>query len=448
MCRFALMLFAITGVAEANTLEVGPGKPFATPCAAIGSAAAGDRIEVDAGSYDGDTCEWTTDNLTIVGVGGRAKIDLTGKLPVLEKGIFTVDAPNATIESFELSGAAIPQGDGNNGAGIRHGGTNLTVIDCYFHDNQDGILGNPSTAGTGSVVIEASEFANNGAGDGFSHNMYLGEYASVTVEGSYSHAAKVGHLLKSRGLANYILYNRLTDEAGATASYEIDLPQGGTSYVIGNFIEQSAETGNPTIVSSGEETPLNPDQHFFFVNNTVVNDLASGTFVALLAGTTALLENNIFHGAGTVTSLAGATQTTNWTDMQGDPMLADVASYDYHLQPGSPCIDHGTLPGMGLGSQSLVPTEEYVQPLMVEGRTIAGAAIDIGGDEVGGAVPLGGDAGPVGTDNGADAGGSMTAAKSSGCGCQSPADPPGLVLVVACAFAIGRRRRALTRTDR
>ena len=438
MCRFAVTLLAFCAVANANTLEVGPGKPFATPCAAIGSAQAGDRIEVDAaGSYDGDTCEWTTDNLTIVGIGGRAKIDLTGVLPVQEKGIFTVDAPNATIQSFELSGAAIPQADGNNGAGIRHGGTNLTVIDCYFHDNQDGILGSPAMTGTGAVVIRGSEFANNGAGDGLSHNMYLNEYASVTVTGSYSHGAKVGHLLKSRGLANYILYNRLTDEAGTTASYEIDLPQGGTSYVIGNFIEQSAASQNPTIVSSGEETPLNPDQHFFFINNTVVNDMASGTFVALDAGTTALLENNIFHGAGTLTSLAGATQTTNWTDAQGDPMLADAARYDDHLQAGSPCIDHGTLPGMGLGSQSLVPTEEYVQPLMLEARAVAGAAIDIGADEVGGATPLGGDAGIPDIDGGT----TPPVMKSSGCGCQAPGDPGGLALVLVCAFALRRPRR-------
>jgi MYXO-CTERM domain-containing protein len=438
MCRFPIMLLALCAVAHANTLEVGPGKPFATPCAAIGSAQAGDRIEVDAaGSYDGDTCEWTTDNLTVVGIGGRAKVDLTGILPVQEKGIFTIDAPNATIQSFELSGAAIPQGDGNNGAGIRHGGTNLTVIDCYFHDNQDGILGAPATAGTGTVVIQTSEFANNGAGDGQSHNMYLNEYASVTVEGSYSHGARVGHLLKSRGLANYILYNRLTDEAGTTASYEIDLPQGGTSYVIGNFIEQSAESQNPTIVASGEETPLNPDQHFFFINNTVVNDMARGTFLALNAGTTALLENNIFHGAGTVTSLAGATQTTNWTDAQGDPMLASVSTFDYHLQAGSPCIDRGTLPGM----PALVPTEEYVQPLMLEGRAVAGAAIDIGADEVGGETPLGGDAGISDVDGGT----TSPAMKGSGCGCQAPGDPGGLAIVLACAF--GLRRRRPTRTD-
>lgn len=443
MARLAWVALVIaSGVVHAGTLEVGPGQMYAKPCDAIAAAQPGDRIEVDAaGSYDGDTCEWTTDNLTVVGVNGRAKIDLTGVTPAGQKGIFTVDAPNATIQSFELSGAAISQSAGNNGAGIRHGGTNLTVIDCYLHDNQDGILGSPPAAGTGSVVIQASELANNGAGDGFSHNMYLGDYASVTVTGSYSHGAKVGHLVKSRGYVNVITYNRITDETGTTASYEIDLPNGGTSYLIGNFIEQAAASQNPTIVSSGEEGTVNPDQHFFFVNNTVVNDLGSGTFVALATGTTALLENNIFHGAGTVTSLAGATQTTNWTDAQGDPGLANPTAYDYHLMPGSPCIDTGTLPGTGLGSQSLVPTEEYVQPLVVESRAIAGAGIDIGADEVGGAAPLGD--GALGSDY-VD-GGRETPGKSSGCGCAAGADPSGAALAVLVGVVMRWRRRARPR---
>jgi hypothetical protein len=367
-------------------------------------------------------------------VHGRARIDLTGVTPAGQKGIFTVDAPNATIQSFELSGAAISAAAGNNGAGIRHGGTNLTVIDCYLHDNQDGILGSPPAAGTGSIVIQASELANNGAGDGFSHNMYLGDYGSVTVTSSYTHGAKVGHLLKSRGYVNLIAYNRITDETGTTASLEIDLPNGGTSYIIGNFIEQSAASQNDAIVSSGEEGTVNPDQHVFVVNNTVVNDLGAGTFVALAAGTTALLENNIFRGGGTVTSLAGATLTTNWTDAQGDPQLADAAAYDYHLLAGSPCIDTGTTPGMGLGSQSLVPVEEYVDPLMVEQRIIANAGIDIGADELGGTAPLG----DVGM--GGDAGAPMAA--SSGCGCHTSEPPAQDALLVLVVVPIIRRRKA------
>jgi hypothetical protein len=441
MRRTALLLL-IPIAASANTLEVGPNKPYATPCAAIGSAQAGDRIEVDAsGSYDGDTCEWTTDNLTVVGINGRAKIDLTGVTPAQEKGIFTIDAPNATIESFELSGAAISQADGNNGAGIRHGGTNLTVIGCYFHDNQDGILGSPPSAGSGSVTIQASEFYNNGAGDGFSHNMYLGDYGAVTVIGSYSHHANVGHLLKSRGYVNTIMYNALLDETGGTASYEIDLPQGGTSTIIGNFIEQSAASMNPLIITSGEETPLNPTQQVYLINNTIVNDLASGTFTSFVAGTTSLVQNNIFHGAGSLDMTS--TLMTNWTDAQGDPMLGS----NYDLLAGSPCIDAGsTLP-----MQSLVPTMEYVAPLMLVGRMIAGTAIDIGADEVGGQVALGGDGNPIGDDIDAGTGTGSGAAgtSSSGCGCQSN-DAPSLAVIAIVLFALSRRganRRACARSS-
>src|SRR6202044_3320835 len=139
----------------------------------------GDVIQVDAsGNYAGDTCSWSTDNLTVTGVNGRAKIDLTGVTPSGEKGIFTIEGTaSATIENFELSGAAISSADGNNGAGIRHQGLNLTVRGCYIHDNQDGILGAPfsngnAADGMGTVLIENTEFDHNGAGDGFSHNMY------------------------------------------------------------------------------------------------------------------------------------------------------------------------------------------------------------------------------------------------------------------------------------
>ena len=153
--------------AEAATRTVGPGKTYAKPCAAIAADQPGDVIEVDAaGSYDGDDCSWSTDNLTVRGVGGRARIDAGKNVANVSagKGIFVISAPNATIESFELAGAVA--GASKNGAGIRHQGTNLTVRNCYFHDNEDGILGSPAADATGTVLIEATELANNGQGDG------------------------------------------------------------------------------------------------------------------------------------------------------------------------------------------------------------------------------------------------------------------------------------------
>ena len=476
-------LTAYAAPAAAATLTVGPGQTYATPCAAIAMAHAGDIIQVDAaGNYAGDTCSWSTDNLTVAGVNGRAKIDLTGVAPSGDKGIFTIEGTaSATIENFELSGAAISSANGNNGAGIRHQGLNLTVRNCFIHNNQDGILAAPATANTGTVLIESSEFSANGAGDGFSHNMYIGNYATFTLQYSYSHDANVGHLVKSRAYNTNVLYNRLTDETGGMASYETDIPNAGTAYFIGNLIEQSATTQNSTIVTFGEEgVPAGYDTHLFVVNNTILNTLGSGTFVNDATSTPAVLTNDIFYNGGTITNQASAVLTTNFDKSMGDPMFVDVTNYDVHLMAGSPCVDHGTNPGAN-GSQSLTPLFEYVQPLSEEARVVVGSAIDIGAYEYGNPADAGSPAvdasGPTdATSSGADAGtapdaaaaaedgsgpiggeeggggsvdGGVSGAKpgsSGGCGCTLAGDsqtaPWGLVGgAILVAGVIGRRAR-------
>lgn len=421
------------GVARAGTLTVGPGRQYATPCEAIAAAQAGDVIEVDAGHYDGDTCAWSTDNLTVRGVGGRAVIDLTGVTPAQQKGIFTIYAENATIENFELSHAAISEEAGNNGAGIRHQGTNLTVRDCYLHDNQDGILGAPAAAGTGTVIIERTELADNGAGDGQSHNAYLNHYASVTLRESYSHGAVVGHLFKTRAAENFILYNRLTDEDGTTASYELDVPNGGTTFVIGNLIEQSAASQNGGIVEYAAEGATNPDQHLYLVNNTVVNDRAAGVFLNLNGAPTALVANNLFVGPGSLPAAsASVTLDHDWTDADGDPMLVGRATFDYHLAAGSPAVDRGAPLAMA-GAMSLVPDRQYVHPRSSEARAVAGTAIDVGAYELGGAVGPDAGTGPDGGATADDGGG--------GCGCRSSSRGGGGALVLALV-ALGWLRRS------
>ncbi|HEY3818169.1 MAG TPA: MYXO-CTERM sorting domain-containing protein [Polyangiaceae bacterium] len=423
----ALALVGSASTASAaNTLQVGPGKTYAMPCDAIAAAQTGDTIEVDAaGTYTGNTCAWSTDGLTVTGVNGRAKIDITGVTPAQEKGIFTIGGTaSATIENFELSGAAISAGDGNNGAGIRHQGLNLTVRNCYIHDNQDGILAAPGTANTGTILVESSEFSHNGAGDGFSHNMYIGDFAQFTLQFSYSHDGNVGHLFKSRAYVTNVFYNRITDETGGTASYEIDIPNGGTAYVIGNVVEQSATTQNPTILTFGEEgSPAGYDTHLYVVNNTFINDLGSGTFVADTTPTPAVIENNIFYKAGTISGQAGATLTTNFDGTAGaDPGFTNVASYDVTLLGTSACIDKGSAPG-NAGSQSLSPVFEYVHPLSEVARTVIGSAIDIGAYEYG----VADDAGVIGPDaappdaSGSGSGGSSGGGSGSGSGSSSGA---------------------------
>ena len=55
----------------------------------------------------------------------------------------------------------------------------------------------------------------------------------------------------------------------------------------------------------------NPDSHLYVVNNTVVNNRSSGTFVNNDSTATALLQNDVFQGTGAVLVGAG-NPTTNW----------------------------------------------------------------------------------------------------------------------------------------
>src|SRR3954469_6092433 len=111
--------------------------------------------------------------------------------------------------------------------------------------------------------------------------MYLNDVRSFTLRYSYSHGAKVGHEVKSRALTNYILYNRITDEQGGTASYGIDLPNGGTAYIIGNIMQKSAQSGNSARIAFAAEGGSNPAQQLYVVNNTMVSDYTGGTFVRI-----------------------------------------------------------------------------------------------------------------------------------------------------------------------
>lgn len=365
-------LLAVTAV-QCATLQVGPGQAYATPCAAVAAAADGDTILIDAaGNYDGDVCAWQKNGLTLRGVNGRPHIDAAG-LDAQGKAIWVIGGDDTTVDNIELSGCRVPD---HNGAGIRQEGTNLTVRHASFHHNEMGILTGADPAST--ITIEYSEFANNGYGDGYSHNVYIGHIGHLIFRYNWSRASLTGHLLKSRAARNDILYNRLTGEAGGTESYELTLPNGGLTFVIGNLIEQPATSPNSAMLDYlSEGFGQNTDDRLFVVNNTFVNDKHSGTFLAIRSATVtpAVVRNNIFWGGGTVSQQASAILDHNYTG--SDALFTDPAHYDYRLLPSaSAVIDAGTAPGSGAG-ESLTPTGIYVHPAAGAPRAQVGP-IDLG----------------------------------------------------------------------
>lgn len=387
LTRSAPTLLLCLGTAlpvSAATLQVGPGKTYATPCRAFAAAKAGDTIEIAGNTtYRGDVCAIYPSKLTIRGVNGRPKIDAAGK-NALGKGTWVVVGNDIIIENVEMVGAKVPD---RNGAALRLEGTHFTLRRGFLHDNENGILSGANTAS--NIIIEYSEFGHNGYGTGQTHNLYIGNVGTLTFLYNFSHDANVGHNLKSRARLNLIAYNRFSSTApgqvGTTTagqpSYEIDLPNAGTSYVIGNVIQQPAAHRNPALLAYGEEGATNPGHDLYVVNNTFLNDDSSrGTFVMVGAGVTkpVLLQNNIFGGTGTLTTQAGAVEKTNYRSIA--PGFVNRANYDLRPTAKPLVIGAASAPGSAPTGMPLKPSAVYKHPASGAIRPAVGA-LDIGAYE-------------------------------------------------------------------
>ncbi len=327
-----------------QVLSVGPGQLFAKPSTAFTAARDGDTIRIDAaGDYYNDVAVISRSNLTIEGVGKTRAVLKTDGRVYSRKGIWVFDAgaSNLTIRNLDFQGARVADVDGANGAGLRALGTDLTVDNCRFHDNQNGILG-----GYGTTTIQHSEFDHNGL-NGLAHNIYIGDSRGTLIfKFNYTHDTKDGHLLKSRAAVNVVEYNRIADEAG-TGSYELDFPNGGRTRVVGNLIEQSAGSQNGVILAYGEEGVVDPKSALYVVGNTFINRRPAGTFIDVQktpAGFQLIARNNIVAGPGTVSTRPAITGGNVLTTVEGAGFV-DAANGDFRINSASPARSAGVQPG-------------------------------------------------------------------------------------------------------
>ena len=382
----ALLLFYSPLFSFATTWLVGPGKIHSKPSDVAALVNAGDTVEIDAAEYIGDVCAWTKDNLVLRGVAGRPHLRANGN-NVWGKGIWVFAGNNISVDNIEFSEATVPD---QNGAGIRLDGLGITVTNCYFHNNENGIL----TANNGGTLrIDNSEFGYNGFGDGFSHNIYIGHVDTAIIRFCYFHHANIGHELKSRARVNYILYNRISNEATGTASREIDLPNGGISILIGNIIQQGANSQNGNMIGYGLEGLTNIAPHeIYLINNTMVNERFAGSFLVAADNTQYVKAyNNIFAGPGTGITYGGSSVLDVSNNIQNNTIatmgFVNPGNYDYHVSNTSPAINAGINAGNSVGGFVLTPGLEYIHPVSFAAKAIQGT-IDIGAYEFATALPV------------------------------------------------------------
>ncbi len=346
--------------AAAATLVVGPGQKVATLTEAARLARDGEVIEIRAGDYRGQSAVWTQNNLTIRGAGGRPVMLADGK-SAEGKAIWVVRGGKVRIENIEFRGARVPS---LNGAGIRFERGELTVSNCGFFDNEMGIL--TANNREQQLMVIDSEFGDAPRTQtDFHHLIYVGAIGKFTLRGSRFSNGYYGHLVKSRAAENHILYNMLVDGAGGKASYELEFPNGGVAYVIGNTIGQSAGTENPAIVAYGAEGPRWPENALYFAHNTLINDYHTGNFLnvrtdRMAADIEIWAINNLSVGRGDFFKPAQGRFEGNLTAPRAD--MLEIGGVPAKVPVLSPLRGAVRVPGSANGV-SLLPSAAFRFPV-------------------------------------------------------------------------------------
>jgi hypothetical protein len=355
----------IPEIAYSHVLQVGPAREFTTIRQA--SVAAGDStlIEVDAGTYTGDVTLWEQDELYIRAVGGEVILDANGQ-HWQGKGIWEIAGGNIKVEGFTFINAKVPD---RNGAGIRFNKGRLTVDNCRFLHSECGIL----TANSGgTLIVRHTEFGYLGYGDGRSHNLYVGQIDTFLMTGSYSHHANVGHLVKCRARFGLLAYNRITNENDDSynASYEVDLPDGGTHILVGNIIQQSEQSSNTSIIAFNEENGHWNENALYLSHNTLLNSKTTNDPLFVPASrlpasgvvmVNNLLSENITNPDATFLSVDKGNLTYKKSDLNADylPSAQLFESLKGKLEPDINNYLPNTLKSAGF---SLIPASEYLHP--------------------------------------------------------------------------------------
>lgn len=349
----------VAGASRPATMVVGRGERIASISEAAKQARDGEVIEILPGEYRGQTAVWTQNKLLIRGAGGRPVMIADGR-SAEGKAIWVVRGGQVRIENIEFRGARVASG---NGAGIRFEAGQLVVERCAFVDNEMGIL----TSNLPELTLDVSDSEFSAAprhGGPLHHLLYVGAIRRFSLTGSRFEQGYLGHLVKSRARENQVRYNLLVDGAGGRASYELEFPNGGIAYVVGNVIGQSTATDNPALVAYGAEGPRWPENALFLAHNTLINELPEGVLLKMwtasfAGGVETWLINNLTLGYGTLSPPAQGRFEGNKSARRSE--LIDYGGLPLRLNGTSALRRSVRIPGAALGVD-LLPSEEFSFP--------------------------------------------------------------------------------------
>ncbi|MEE9422027.1 MAG: right-handed parallel beta-helix repeat-containing protein [Gammaproteobacteria bacterium] len=313
---------------------------FADLNTAVTTAENGDVVYIASGTYTPAVTDYYKDikvykDLRFIGdvnarpvfIGPTEWIDSNGisHSAGVYKGIFSIANNTVVFENMIFKGAGNTD---RNGAGIRASvGGNLTVKNCLFENNHNGVL---VDHGHKNVSIYDSTFIANGEGDGYSHGVYL-HSERILVENSNFRDTKVGNQIKTLGEFSTIIRNNIIDDGVGNPSRAVDMTGGGDILIEGNTITRTANADNSRIFYySAGRTDREAGDSLIIRNNTIYNSHPNAMLSVNATDKPITLENNTLTNTngGVIALSEGLTNTKN--NIIDGAMLADA-----HYKDGS-----------------------------------------------------------------------------------------------------------------
>lgn len=289
-----------------RVIRVGPSQAIRTIGAALATAAAGDTLLLDPGTFS----EGFVVKVPIHFKGTPARGNAPGTVisgrslplsayPMRGRG-GVVPTTDCIFDDIAFTGWGLLSKRSDLTSAIRPTGQLwLTCNRCRFEGNQCGIGTDGGGKPNNVVTLDACTAENNGLGDGYSHNYYFGNSTvRVISKGSSSTSPRGGHALKSRAW-DITITGGTFDASDATA---IDIPDGTAApfSISGATINKRAADKNHGVLGYAAES----------TNNGTAGGVVSATVNALCRSPFVLVN------AGTV-SFVGCTFTGNKVTAQG-----------------------------------------------------------------------------------------------------------------------------------